>query len=343
MYCVPVVRPTTFAYSLFLLGAALCLLPEDSHAAGRARTQPRVDRAPVGEVVRLKSLARFYGLDLDREKMSLTDGRTTIRFEPESRRMWHNGTLIWLQQGPVEHRGDRAISRTDQSLVLDPLLRPQEHVKGRRARVLVLDPGHGGQDRGAEGPAGLMEKELALAVCTRIRDRLTAQGFVVHLTRNEDRFIELADRSRIAASHQADAFLSIHFNSAGNPDAQGVETYVLPTPGSRSTSDDGKKPVDTSIHSGNHFDGANTVLAHGIHQRLVRSLRAPDRGLRRARFVVLREATCPAALIECGFLSNAAEAHKIQSSFYLDAIADSIVGGTLSYFQAVTRAKVQEP
>jgi N-acetylmuramoyl-L-alanine amidase len=335
--------PPTMVHFLLFAGAALSLCPGEASAAARARNQPKVDRTPAGEVVRLKSLARFYGLAFDRSTLTLHDGRETIRFERDSRRFWYNGSLIWLQNAPTEYRGDWAIARVDQSLVLDPLLRPQEHLQGRGGRVLVLDPGHGGDDLGAQGPAGMMEKELALEVCRRVRDRMTAQGFVVHLTRDDDRLIDLSDRPRMAASHRADLFLSIHFNSAGNADAQGVETYVLPTPGSRSTSDNGRKPVDTATHSGNYFDGANAVLAHGIHRRLIRGLRAPDRGLRRARFVVLREATCPAVLIECGFLSNAAEAYKIQSSYYLDALAEAITGGTMSYLQAVTRAKVMEP
>jgi N-acetylmuramoyl-L-alanine amidase len=84
---------------------------------------------------------------------------------------------------------------------------------------------------------------------------------------------------------------------------------------------------------GNRHDGANTILGYCLQHRLVKTLRAPDRGIRRARFVVLREAPCPAALVECGFLSNAAEAGRIASPHYRVAMADGFVEGILDLYR----------
>jgi N-acetylmuramoyl-L-alanine amidase len=174
-----------------------------------------------------------------------------------------------------------------------------------------------------------VEKRLTLDICRKIREQLAGRDLEVLLTRDADYAMELEERARFVAQRQADLFISLHFNSSPNGAAEGVETYVLPVVGHRSTSDNGETPVDPAVYPGNTFDGSNMLLAQAIHRRMVRTLHAKDRGIRKARFVVLREAPCPAALVECGFLTNDAETQKIRSSFYRDAIATSISAGIL--------------
>ncbi len=137
----------------------------------------------------------------------------------------------------------------------------------------------------------------------------------------------MTDRTDFARRKRADLFVSLHFNSAFGL-VSGIETYGLTPFGAASTAGG---IVTRESYSGNRQDEANLWLAHCVQKSLLRSTGAADRGVRRAKFQVLREAPCPAILVEAGFVSNASEERKILTTEYRDLLAKAIADGILAY------------
>ncbi len=246
-----------------------------------------------------------------------------------------------MNAGLRQTDGHWSIAEADHRTVVDPLLEPESHLLAYRARTVVLDPGHGGRDDGARSGAGLREKQVVLDLARRIRVHRVNAGLKVHLTREGDRKVELEKRTRMAAAWNADAFVSVHVNKAANVKAAGIETYVLPAPGYPSTSHGEGAVGDAAAQPGNRHDAANTFLGWSLQRALLQRTGGTDRGVKRARFVVLRNAPCPAALVECGFLSNEAEAAKLGDPAYLEQLAVALSKGVLDYAATVERAKLQ--
>ena len=197
----------------------------------------------------------------------------------------------------------------------------------RGLRTVVLDPGHGGSETGAIGPAGTMEKELTLALARALGERLGSElGLRVALTRTDDVDLGLDERSAFANQNKADLFLSIHFNSTARGDARGAETYFLSLQASDERAADaaaienlvgeaaaspGSDAFDVQLMlwdlaQSTHL-AASQRLANLIQEELNRSLSLPDRGVKQAPFRVLMGAAMPAVLVELGFISAAPE------------------------------------
>jgi N-acetylmuramoyl-L-alanine amidase len=211
-----------------------------------------------------------------------------------------NGTVVWLHEPMVVLRGHYAISETDARVVIDPLIRPLRHLKTAGYRTVVIDAGHGGQDTGCSGKYGAVEKVISFDIARRLRAYLMKAGFQVYMTREGDRFIELEDRAERAKRWGADIFVSIHLNSASGAEANGTETYSMTAAGQSSTSGGKGEAAD----AGNRFDAMNSGLAYQIQRAIVPQAKTADRGVKKARFVVLKDSPCPAVLIETGFVSN---------------------------------------
>ena len=162
----------------------------------------------------------------------------------------------------------------------------------------------------------------------------------VFLLRTDDRTLSLEERVVLAERLKPDVFISIHQNSAIDPDASGVETHVIPPVGSPITASGTVTARDRVSYAGNRADNANMYLGFVLQRSLVKATGAEDRGVRRSRFYVIRNLACPSALIECGFLSNSAEERKLLSGDYKDKVARSIADGVLTYVNAVKRARV---
>jgi len=290
------------------------------------------------EVVKMKRVARYYGLEFQRDRIHLADENHQFSFSADSRKVLYNGSLFWLYEPLKRKRGGWILAEVDRTSLMDPLLRPTPYLANLPEGPVYLDAGHGGDDTGARGSQGTFEKHLAFEMCKSVQRRLLSSGIDARLTRTDDRFVELKQRCRIAKDGKSSLFLSIHFNSASNPLAEGVETYVLPRGGLPSTAgNSGNSAI------GNQFDGANVILAEAIHHHTVRSVRAPDRGIKKSRFVVLKYAPCPAALLECGFLSNKEEEKKIKTSAHREALADGISRGIEEYIRTCRRAIGTQP
>ena len=267
--------------------------------------------------------------------VDIGDGTNRLRLFPGLRRTEYNGVAVWLH-APTEAVDTNALTldKTDIDGVLLPILQPPPPPKHRQMRVM-LDPGHGGEDGGASATnRKLLEKDLVLDLAIRIGEKLKAAGMAVAFTRRDDTFLSLSERAETATVWRADALVSLHANFAINPLACGRETYVLPVAGYEPTG--GASSLSTLPRLGNNHDVLNNLLGFCIHRQLPGRLHADDRGLRRARFQVLRQAPCPAALVEIGFLSNAKEAKLLASGWYRDRLARAIAAGLIdfSHYQA---------
>jgi N-acetylmuramoyl-L-alanine amidase len=255
----------------------------------------------------------------------------TLSFTHGNRKMQFNGVAIWMNDVALRDGARWVISRHDAETVVEPLLRaPGALAIPGKGVTVVLDPGHGGTQSGAIAGQTLTEKLVVLDVARRVRRQLRAAGVDVRLTRSRDSDVSLSRRVALAGRWKADVFLSIHANAAANPQAAGMETYVLAGAGFLSTSGNTNEPDPSA---GNRHDADNTVLAYCVQKSLVATTGADDRGIRRARFDVLRDAPCPAALVECGFLSNAAEARKLATAEYRETVARGISQGVWDYLR----------
>jgi N-acetylmuramoyl-L-alanine amidase len=178
-----------------------------------------------------------------------------------------------------------------------------------REKLIVIDAGHGGHDPGAVSPNSTKEKDVVLKSSLILMKKLENAGFKVYLTRERDNYVKLYDRAGIANQLDADIFISVHANAAGNSKANGIETLYNP---------------DSSRN--------NKELALAIQGQLIGHTNAIDRGIvSRPELVVIRETEMDAVLVELGFLSNSSEEIKLLNESYLETCAEAIVDGIIDF------------
>lgn len=321
-------------------------------AAGIAVMAPAARPANArGSDLALRDLGRSYGLTATRldegQKLRLTSRWTALEFTAGSREASWNGLRLFLSEPVRETPEELRLASSDWQAIVRPLLDPGAEPPATGAvQTVVVDAGHGGADPGTENRRlKLQEKTFTLDVARRLQQVLTARGFRVLLTRANDRRLgrtqveDLRARARMAIKVGADVFISLHFNSLpAAPKVHGIETYALTPAGQRSTASSRHSASDRKSHPGNRQDHWNMVLNGAVHRQLVSQLKAEDRGLKHARFAVLRDAECPAVLVEAGFLSNTAEAKKIGTAGYRQQIAEAIGSGIEDYRSRVATA-----
>ena len=328
-----------------LIGSFACA-PETSHskktgAVASEKAKPIASYKQLGrDWVSLNEFARYYGLKLKQsgEQVSLKSKWTTIDLEPPSRITRLNGQRLWLSHGMQKHKNGWALAKADVLSTYEPLLRSTRHLKpvgDKKGRpVVLLDPGHGGNKAGGRSSGGLEEKTLSLKLANLLKPKLEKLGYQVLLTRSRDQSLGLAERVRLAAKHKADLLVSLHFNM-GASTARGIETFVVTLPGLNSTHSPNDPKPDKTVHPGNKHQHASQIAGWDLHRGMIASTKAKDRGLKRARFLVLRDAPCPAVLIEGGFLSNPAEAKILSSKTYHEKLAVGLANGIKKYFDRV--------
>ncbi len=220
-------------------------------------------------------------------------------------------------------------------------------VKGKIRRI-VLDPGHGGKDPGAIGPTGLKEKEVTLAIAKELARLLRREGLEVYLTREDDRFIPLDRRAEIANQLKGDIFLSIHANAGFSRKAGGIETFF----NSRYSYGKGAEEVAARENAAfgstatfkevraivwdliqDQYRAESNELSHSIQRYLVQATNLEDRGVKSARFYVLRGAAMPAALVEVGFISNPWEERLLKRDSFRKKVALGIFRGLMDYIR----------
>ncbi|HEX9917044.1 MAG TPA: N-acetylmuramoyl-L-alanine amidase [candidate division Zixibacteria bacterium] len=229
----------------------------------------------------------------------------------------------------------------------------KENLEDNRIDVVVIDPGHGGEDLGAVGPSGLVEKDVTLDIAKKLSRYLREEkGLKVMLTRREDVFVALEERSRIANRAGGDIFISIHANSAPRKTATGFETFFL----AQSKNDEARavatlenaslqfeKPKEARKEISdldfilldmvqNEFLKESSELASIIQQELDRKSKRENRGVDQAEFVVLNKTYMPAILVEVAFISNKEEEKLLKKDSVRDEIAKSL-------YQSIKRFK----
>ena len=267
-------------------------------------------------------------------RLALSGPSARAELANDTRDVTINGLRVFLGDPVLDAGGQFFVSRIDYERCLTPLLRPGFGTAAAPSpQTIVLDPGHGGKDNGTS----VNEKVFALDVALRAKRLLEQAGFRVLLTRANDTFLELPDRSAIANANRAGLFVSIHFNAvAGDAKTSGVEVFTF-APRSQhaaewwSTTKKGDPHLETTEMPVNRFDHWSVALAQAIHRRFVFDLKSFDRGKKLAHWGVLRQLNCPGVLIECGFLTSAAEARKIATPAHRQKIAEAIAGGIRDY------------
>ena len=210
---------------------------------------------------------------------------------------------------------------------------------------IVIDPGHGGEDSGAVGQNGLIEKEVTLDIATRLKKLLdNEKSFAVILTRDKDELIPLERRAEIANKNKANLFISIHTNASKKRSARGFETYFLSAAKNEEartaaalensslrfeqTSDSNQNLPDLDFILmdlvQNEFQAESSDLAYIIQRRLKKELDLPDRGVNQAGFVVLNKTYMPAVLVETAFISNPEDEAMLKKDSFRQKIAQAI-------------------
>ena len=295
------------------------------------------------EYVPLNEVADFYGLRLltggAAGSIQLVSPGRSLRGAINSKEFYVQG-IKFILSFPLLSFGDAIyLSRNDLTKLVEPVLRPHRLRNLGAVRTIILDPGHGGHDRGAISQYGT-ESEFALDVAYRVRELLLKKrGYRVQMTRTNDTFMTLEDRTRIANRFRDNGlFVSIHFN-AGSGIGTGIETYLMAPRLVPSYNGDGAPTLaELQQWPGNSHDPENMALATAMHSALLNRLPLEDRGIKRARFHVLRENILPAVLIEGGFVSNADEARRISFPAYRQAMAEAIVMAIDNFKDATAEA-----
>ncbi len=187
------------------------------------------------------------------------------------------------------------------------LLAVNAPLQARSFRTVVIDPGHGGHDKG--GQWGLVyEKHLALDTSIRLENELKKRGFRTVLTRRSDYFISLPERVRIASRYSDAIFVSVHYNYTWKQQVSGLETF--------------------------YCSSQSQALASYVHSGMMSKVRVVNRGVKFARFYVIRNTTCPSILVEGGFVSNANERSRMKSAWFRQALAEGIADGIVRFRRA---------
>ncbi len=173
-------------------------------------------------------------------------------------------------------------------------------------KKVVIDAGHGGSDAGAIG-GDIYEKDITLDVSKRVEEILKKKGYQVLMTRDDDTYVSLQDRVAVSENFTPDIFVSIHVNSSVRPEITGVETH--------------------------YYHQESMSLAQTVHSSFASAVQSPNRGLFKSKFYVINHTTCPAILVEIGFISNSGEREQLIGSKRKQATAKSIAEGIDNYFK----------
>jgi N-acetylmuramoyl-L-alanine amidase len=220
----------------------------------------------------------------------------------------------------------------------------------RAKRLIIIDAGHGGKDGGASGTRSTREKDINLAAAKELVSLLGEENlFDVVMTRSNDTFIPLAERSRIANDGKADLFVSLHCNAHRNKRERGFEVYFLSENASDPEAErlaqvensvvalEGKSPADEEaaliLHAMSKTENINdsSELAALVSRSLSRRTDLTVRGVKQAGFFVLRGTDAPAILVEMAFLTNRDDEAKLRTARYRRRMVDGVYAGILEY------------
>jgi len=281
------------------------------------------------------NISQFYGLPAEvvpsGSKIQTNTADHPLEFVNSSREAIINGVRSWLCFPVIEQNGKSLVTRTDVAKTIEPLVRPHRVADLGKIETVVLDPGHGGHDKGQLSRYGA-EKDFALDVARKLRPILQAKGLRVIMTREGDYFVPLEVRAKIANSARNSIFVSIHFNATNDdPNATGFEIFSFTPRGAPSTSDRNVDAKSFNMQPGSSVDAQSMALSACIYHSLLGHLPEYDRGIKRARFAVLRLTKVPAVLIEGGFLTERGESKLISNKDWRAKLAGAIGVGIETY------------
>jgi N-acetylmuramoyl-L-alanine amidase len=318
-----------------------------------------------GQYIPLVKLCDVYGLDWKWDpytKSAVIERKGKIALVAGSDSILINGALVKLDRPVIQTDGamyvpisfmKQALSRiVEYPLSKRPAEMPISGGSGRfTIRSVVIDPGHGGKDPGAiGGRLHIKERDLTLAVSKRLKNKLEENGMKVIITRDTDTFIPLPKRADIANRSGADLFISVHINASRSRAMNGFECYYL-----SEATDDNARALEAlenaSIKLGEgaaleHSSGVDkalwdmtltenrresAALASYVCSAVESSSAARNRGIRTARFSVLKGTRMPAVLLEMGYISNRDEERRMTDDRYWDRMIDAVAQGILAY------------
>lgn len=273
-----------------------------------------------------------------------------------------------IQGNPKAHE-DYNVTKQDtedykyESKLPDDQVSSLSEALGLKIRTIVIDAGHGGHDPGAIGPSGLKEKQVTLNIAKALKEKLDKEGRKygitnVYLTRSDDRFIPLEERTGIAKKMGADLFISIHCNAARDKQAYGTETYFLSlTKDQRSLAVAARENATTSISRGEMSKVLKQYLlsakiqesqrlAGYVQNSVVTNMSSKyqpvsNKGVKRAPFIVLIGADIPSILVETAFITNPRDEKRLESNDYIDELADGIFAGIKRFSTEVQTASLE--
>jgi N-acetylmuramoyl-L-alanine amidase len=310
-----------------------CLALTSSIAIAAAEWQ--VIKINGHDYLSVDNISKFYGLPAEvvpsGAKIQTDTPDHPLEFVSGSREAIINGARSWLCFPVIEHDGKSLVSRTDLAKTIEPLVRPHRVPDVGKVQTVVLDPGHGGHDKGQVSRYGA-EKDFALDVARKLRPILQAKGLRVIMTREGDYFVPLEVRAKIANAARNSIFVSIHFNATNDdPNATGFEIFSFTPRGAPSTSDGTATASSVNVQPGSSVDAQSLALSACIYHSVLGHLREYDRGIKRARFAVLRLTKVPAVLIEGGFLTERGESKLISNKDWRAKLAGAIGIGIENY------------
>ena len=323
----PVKRCSIFAF----VSASCGLVSSIAIAAG----DWQIIKVSGHDYLSVDNISKFYGLPAEVVPSgSKTQSETAdhpLEFVSGSREAKINGARSWLCFPVIEQDGKFLVSRTDVAKTIEPLVRPHRVPNVGNVQTVVLDPGHGGHDKGQVSRYGC-EKDFALDVARKLRPILQAKGLRVIMTREADYFVPLEVRAKIANAARNSIFVSIHFNATNDdPNATGFEIFSFTPRGAPSTSDGTAAASSVNMQPGSSVDAQSLALSACIYHSLLGHIPEYDRGIKRARFAVLRLTNVPAVLIEGGFLTERGESKLIANKDWRAKMAGAIGIGIENY------------
>jgi len=319
--------------------------PKAQPAAPKRAASTVTTRFPDPEWVDIAVAARRLGLKVawtaaGREAV-LTNREMRLEVAADRREISVDGRRVFLGQPLLSRGGGLFITKIDLERCVVPIVRPAS-ITGRKPRpnVIVIDPGHGGPDKGMINERfNLFEKTYTLDTSLRLKKILEGRGWRVVMTRTDDRQLkpskadDLRRRAEIADEVDADVFVSVHFNAVPDREEKvsGVEVYRYTPQHQPPIGRAVRRLDDAQLSPGNGNDAWNSLLADSIHRAMLRGMKLDDRGLKHERFAVLRLVSCPAVLIEAGFMSNSAEAKRIATPAHRQQLAETMADGITAY------------
>ena len=325
------VLPVKRWFAIAFLAGAIAI----SQATALAADDWQIIKLSGQDYLSVDNISRFYGLPAgiaaSGEKVEFEAAKNPLEFVSGSREVMINGARSWLCFPAIEQNGKLLVSRTDVAKTIEPLVRPHRVPNVGKVQTIVVDPGHGGYDKGQVSRYGY-EKDFALDVARKLRPLLLSKGLRVIMTREGDYFVPLEVRAQIANKARDSIFVSIHFNASNDDrNATGFEIFSFTPRGAPSTSDSAVAPSALSTQPSSAVDAQSLALSACIYHSLLGHIPEYDRGIKRARFAVLRLTKVPAVLIEGGFLTEQGQCKLIAQKEWRAKLAHAISVGIESY------------